>query len=89
MSSATDMNTSEVVDDIDHLLFLCDRLSTRLVQVTSYVDEIKQVWMSKRRAMEQDSNGLPIVAQKVTRCNKIMSKYLIYKRLALLSVSDA
>jgi hypothetical protein len=72
MNSSIDLNTVELLDDIDNLLFLCDRLSNRLIQVTSYVDEIKQTWINKRRSIELESNISPIVAQKVSKYNKVL-----------------
>ena len=62
----------ETLDDIENLLFLCDRLNNRLIQVTSYVDEVKQTWMGKRRSIELESNISPVVAQKAIKCNKIL-----------------
>lgn len=62
----------ETLDDIENLLFLCDRLNNRLSQVTSYVDEVKQTWMGKRRSIEHESNISPIIAQKAIKCNKIL-----------------
>ena len=72
MSSANELTSMEVMDDIESLLFLCDRLRTRLMQVTSYVDEVKQTWMDKRQSIEVDSNVAPIIAQKAVRCNKVL-----------------
>ena len=72
MSSTNDLNTMEILDDIENLVFLCDRLSSRLTQVTSYVDEVKQTWITKRRSIELDTNPSPIVAQKVIKCNKVL-----------------
>jgi hypothetical protein len=72
MNSSNDLNTVEILDDIDNLLFLCDRLGNRLSQVTSYVDEVKQTWITKRRSIELDSNMLPIIAQKVSKYNKVL-----------------
>jgi hypothetical protein len=72
MNSSNDLNSVEIFDDIDNLLFLCDRLSNRLHQVTSYVDEVKQTWINKRRSIEFDSNLSPLVAQKASKCNKIL-----------------
>jgi hypothetical protein len=72
MSSSNDFNTLELLDDIENLLFLCDRLNNRLIQVTSYVDEVKQTWVSKRRSIEFDSNISPIIAQKAIKCNKVL-----------------
>jgi hypothetical protein len=72
MNSSSDLNTVELLDDIDNLLFLCDRLNNRLLQVTSYVDEVKQTWISKRRSIELDSNISPIIAQKASKYNKIL-----------------
>lgn len=72
MNTSNDVNTVELLDDIDNLLFLCDRLSNRLSQVNSYVDEVKQTWMNKRRSIETDSNMSPIVAQKVSKYNKVL-----------------
>ncbi|CAF4241822.1 unnamed protein product, partial [Adineta steineri] len=45
MNSSNDLNAVELLDDVDNLLFLCDRLSNRLHQVTSYVDDVKQSWI--------------------------------------------
>jgi hypothetical protein len=72
MSSTNDLNTMEILDDIENLLFLCDRLSNRLIQVTSYVDEVKQTWIGKRRSIELDTNVSPIIAQKAIKCNKVL-----------------
>jgi len=72
MNNSNDLNTVELLDDIDNLLFLCDRLSNRLVQVASYVDEVKQTWVNKRRSVELDSNMSPIVAQKASKYNKVL-----------------
>ncbi|CAF1582294.1 unnamed protein product [Adineta ricciae] len=72
MSSTNDLNTIELLDDIENLVFLCDRLNNRLTQVTSYVDEVKQIWINKRRSIESDSNVSPIIAQKVVKCNKVL-----------------
>jgi hypothetical protein len=72
MNSSNDLNTVDLLDDIDNLLFLCDRLNNRLLQVTSYVDEVKQIWINKRRSVELDSNISPIVAQKAAKCNKVL-----------------
>lgn len=72
MSSSNDLNTMETLDDIENLLFLCDRLNNRLIQVTSYVDEVKQTWMGKRRSIELESNIPPVIAQKAIKCNKIL-----------------
>lgn len=72
MSSTSDLNTIELLDDIENLLFLCDRLNNRLIQVTSYVDEVKQTWINKRRSIELDSNISPIIAQKAIKCNKVL-----------------
>ncbi|CAF1495159.1 unnamed protein product [Rotaria sp. Silwood1] len=72
MSSLNDLNTIELFDDIDNIVFLCDRLNNRLIQVTSYVDEVKQTWIDKRRSIEFDSNITPIIAQKVNKCNKVL-----------------
>jgi len=71
-SSSNDMNTMDILDDIENLLFLCDRLNTRLAQVTTYVDEVKQTWISKRRSIESDSNVSPLIAQKAIKCNKVL-----------------
>jgi len=72
MNSSNDLNTVELLDDIDNLLFLCDRLNNRLIQVTSYVDEVKQTWINKRRSIELDSNTSPIIAQKASKYNKVL-----------------
>lgn len=72
MTCAHDLTTVELLDDIDHLLFICDRLSNRLMQVNSYVDEVKQTWINKRRSIKIDSNALPLVAQKASKYNKIL-----------------
>ena len=72
MCSSNDMNTAELCDDVDNLLFLCDRLHTSLSQVTSHVDEVRQTWTQKRQAIESDPNLSPIIAQKAARCNKIL-----------------
>ena len=72
MNLSNDLNTVELLDDIDNLLFLCDRLSNRLIQVSSYVDEVKQTWVNKRRSIESDSNMSPIIAQKVSKYNKVL-----------------
>jgi hypothetical protein len=72
MSSTNDLNTMEILDDIENLLFLCDRLNNRLIQVTSYVDEVKQTWVGKRRSIEFDTNVSPIIAQKAIKCNKVL-----------------
>jgi hypothetical protein len=72
MSSSNDLNAIELIDDIENLLFLCDRLNNRLIQVTSYVDEVKQTWVSKRRSIELDSTISPIIAQKAIKCNKVL-----------------
>ncbi|CAF3576456.1 unnamed protein product [Rotaria sordida] len=72
MNSLNGLNSVELFDDIDHLLFLCDRLSNRLLQVNSYVDEVKQTWINKRRSIELDSNISPLVAQKVSKCNQVL-----------------
>lgn len=72
MSSTNDLNTIELLDDIENLVFLCDRLNNRLIQVTSYVDEVKQTWIGKRRSIELDSNVSPIIAQKAIKCNKVL-----------------
>jgi len=72
MSSSNDLNTIELLDDIENLVFLCDRLNNRLIQVTSYVDEVKQTWVGKRRSIELDSNISPIIAQKAIKCNKVL-----------------
>ena len=72
MSSSNDLNTMEILDDIENLLFLCDRLNNRLIQVTSYVDEVKQTWAGKRRSIELDSNISPLIAQKAIKCNKVL-----------------
>ncbi|CAF2854243.1 unnamed protein product [Rotaria sp. Silwood2] len=72
MSSLNELNTIELCDDIDNILFLCNRLNNRLIQVTSYVDEVKQTWISKRRSIEFDSNIIPIITQKAIKCNKVL-----------------
>ena len=72
MSSSNDLNTIELLDDIENLLFLCDRLNNRLVQVTSYVDQVKQTWIGKRRTIESDSSISPIIAQKAVKYNKVL-----------------
>ena len=72
MNNSNDLNTVELLDDIDNLLFLCDRLTNRLLQVTSYVDEVKQTWINKRRSVEVDANISPMVAQKVSKYNKVL-----------------
>jgi len=72
MSLSNDLNTVELVDDIDNLLFLCDRLTNRLNQVNAYVDEVKQTWINKRRSIEFESNISPILAQKVSKYNKVL-----------------
>ena len=72
MISANDLTTVDLLDDIDNLLFLCDRLSNRLIQVTSYVDEVKQTWMNKRRSIRSDTDPSPLMAQKVSKYNKIL-----------------
>ncbi|CAF4202403.1 unnamed protein product [Rotaria sp. Silwood2] len=72
MNSLNGLNSVELFDDIDHLLFLCDRLSNRLLQVNSYVDEVKQTWVNKRRSIELESNISPLVAQKVSKCNQVL-----------------
>jgi hypothetical protein len=72
MSSSNDLNAIELIDDIENLLFLCDRLNNRLIQVTSYVDEVKQTWVGKRRSIELDSTVSPIIAQKAVKCNKVL-----------------
>jgi hypothetical protein len=72
MNYSNNLNTVELLDDIDNLLFLCDRLNNRLIQVTSYVDEVKQTWMNKRRSIELDSNMPPIIAQKASKYNKVL-----------------
>jgi hypothetical protein len=72
MSSSNDLNTIELLDDIENLLFLCDRLNNRLSQVTLYVDQVKQTWIGKRRSIELDSNVSPIIAQKAIKYNKVL-----------------
>ena len=72
LSSINDSNTMEVLDEIENLVFLCDRLHTRLMQVTTYVDEIKHTWVSKRHAIECESNTSSIIAQKAAKCNKVL-----------------
>ncbi|CAF1322127.1 unnamed protein product [Rotaria sordida] len=72
MSSLNNLNNIELFDDIENILFLCDRLNNRLIQVTSYVDEVKQVWIGKRRTIELDSNITPLIAQKAIKCNKVL-----------------
>jgi hypothetical protein len=72
MTSSNHLNNIELLDDIENLLFLCDRLSDRLVQVTSYVDEVKQAWIGKRRSMEIETDVSPIIAQKAVKCNKVL-----------------
>ncbi|CAF1460710.1 unnamed protein product [Adineta steineri] len=72
MNSSNDLNAVELLDDVDNLLFLCDRLSNRLHQVTSYVDDVKQLWISKRRSIESDPNISPLIAQKASKCSKIL-----------------
>lgn len=72
MSSSTSLNTIELLDDVDHLLFLCDRLSSRLLQVNTYIDEIKRIWISKRRSIEFESNSSPLVVHKVSKCNQVL-----------------
>ncbi|CAF3515625.1 unnamed protein product [Adineta steineri] len=72
MSSTNDLNTIELLDDIENLVFLCDRLNNRLIQVASYVDEVKQTWVNKRSSIELDSNISPIIAQKAIKCNKVL-----------------
>lgn len=72
MISAADLTTVDLLDDIDNLLFLCDRLNNRLIQVTTYVDEVKQTWMNKRRSIRSDTDPSPLIAQKVSKYNKIL-----------------
>ena len=72
MSSVNDSNAMEVLDEIENLVFLCDRLHTRLMQVTTYVDEIKHTWVSKRHAIECETNTSSIIAQKAAKCNKVL-----------------
>lgn len=72
MNSSNSLSSIDLLDDIDHLLFLCDRLSNRLLQVNTYIDEVKQIWINKRHAVELDSNITPIIAQKVSKCNQFL-----------------
>ncbi|UJR31993.1 hypothetical protein I4U23_019463 [Adineta vaga] len=72
MISSKEINPVEVLDDVDHLLFLCDRLSKRLQQVTSFVDEIKQAWINKRKSIEIDVHIASIEAQKASKCHKVL-----------------
>lgn len=72
MTSTHDLITVELLDDIDNLLFLCDRLSNRLLQVNSYVDEVKQTWTNKRRSIRVDSNTSPLIAQKASKYHKVL-----------------
>ena len=72
MSSSNDLQTVELIDEIENILFLCDRLDNRLTQITSYVDEIKQTWLGKRRSIELEPNISPIIVQKAVKCNKVL-----------------
>ncbi|CAF4309457.1 unnamed protein product [Rotaria socialis] len=72
MNPSNSLHAVDLLDDVDHLLFLCDRLSNRLLQVNSYVEEVKQIWINKRRAIESDSNISPIIVQKVSKCNQVL-----------------
>lgn len=84
MNSTNDLNTVELLDDIDNLLFLCDRLSNRLAQVNSYVDEVKQTWINKRHAIKLDSNTSPIIAQKAAKYNKVLLN--VAEKLAIIEL---
>ena len=81
---SNDLNTVELCDDVDNLLFLCERLHSRLSQVTLHVDEVRQTWTQKRRSIESDPNLSPIVAQKAARCNKILLS--VAERLAIVEL---
>ncbi|CAF5208185.1 unnamed protein product, partial [Rotaria magnacalcarata] len=72
MNPSNSLLAVDLLEDVDHLLFLCDRLSNRLLQVNSYVEEVKQIWINKRRAIESDSNISPIIVQKVSKCNQVL-----------------
>ncbi|CAF1565076.1 unnamed protein product, partial [Adineta ricciae] len=72
MISSNETTSAEVLDDVDHLLFLCDRLGKRLHQVTSYVDDLKQTWINKRKSIECDANIASAEALKASKCHKIL-----------------
>lgn len=72
MNSSDDIQMIDLREDVDHLLFLCDRLQSRLQKVTSNVDEIKRLWISKRQAIESDGEVSPLIVQKATKCNKVL-----------------
>lgn len=72
MSLSNDFANLELSDDIDSIFFLCDRLNKRLNQVSSYIDEIKQLWMEKRRSLESDSNINPLIIHKAVKFNKVL-----------------
>ena len=86
MDPSTDPNTVELLDEVDHLIFLCDRLHGRLDQVTSYVDQVKQAWIAKRRSLESDSNVSPIIGQKAAKCNRILLN--VAEKLAIVELQS-
>ncbi|CAM4754636.1 unnamed protein product [Rotaria magnacalcarata] len=72
MSFTNDLNTIELLDEIENIYFLCDRLNKRLNQITCYIDEVKQTWIGKRNAVDLDANVSPIIIQKAVKCNRVL-----------------
>jgi len=69
---SNDLVQLETLDDIDNLVFLCDRLRSRLTQVSSNVDQLQQIWINRRRTIDSDARLLPILGRKVTKSNEIL-----------------
>lgn len=72
MIPSNDPQTIDLLDDVDHLVFLCDRLSNRLRQVASNVDEIKHTWIDRRRSMELAAHKASTDAQKAAKHYRIL-----------------
>ena len=84
MQSSNDIDSVETFDDIDTLLFLCNRLSNRLLQVNTYVNEIKRIWINKRDLIELNSKISSITAQRVSKCNKVL--FNVAEKLAIVEL---
>jgi hypothetical protein len=84
MNSSNNSEQYEVLDDVDTLIFLCDRLHERLNKVTVHVDELKKMWTNKRQLIDNNSNALPLIAQKASKCNRIL--LIVAEKLAAVEI---
>ena len=84
MQSLNDLNFVEAFDDIDTLLFLCNRLSNHLLQVNTYVNEIKKIWINKRDSIELNSNISSLTTQRISKCNQVL--FNVAEKLAIIEL---